>query len=218
VLGLLERVLEGVGGHIHHDLAEHLDEPPVRVAREPQVVAGLGGEPGDRRLVQPEVQDRVHHARHRELRAGAHAHEERVMRIAEALVHRGLEGGEVLVHLARQSVGVSAGGQVGQAALGGDGEPMRNGQAHVGHLGQVRAFSPEQVLHVLVAFGEVVDVLGHHMPPERSIGSVPPVYAASPGAGAFPGGRRCSTLVAHHRPIRGRHPWRTRRTRAPART
>ena len=42
-----------------------------------------------------------------------------------------------------------------------DREAGRDGQAEVGHLGEVRALAAEQVLQVLVALGEVVDVLRH---------------------------------------------------------
>jgi hypothetical protein len=41
LLRLVERVLERVGRHVHHDLAEHLDEAAVGVVREPHVTAGL---------------------------------------------------------------------------------------------------------------------------------------------------------------------------------
>ena len=60
-----DRVLELVALDVEHDLAEHLDEPAVAVPCEP-LVAGLRDEPFDRDVVQAEVQDGVHHARHRE--------------------------------------------------------------------------------------------------------------------------------------------------------
>ena len=52
-------------------------------------------------------------------------------------------------------------GEVGAARLGGDGEPRRDRQTQVGHLGQVGALAPQQVLLVLVALGEVVDECAH---------------------------------------------------------
>src|SRR6185312_3870362 len=41
-----------------------------------------------------------------------------------------------------------------------------HGEPHVRHLGEIRPLPAEEVLHVLVALVEVVDVLGHRMPPE----------------------------------------------------
>jgi hypothetical protein len=47
------------------DLAEHLQQPPVGVEREP-AVAGARRETLDRLVVQAEVEDRVHHPGHRD--------------------------------------------------------------------------------------------------------------------------------------------------------
>ncbi len=64
---MIERVLEQLALDAHHRLAEHLDQPTVGVEREPLVV-GLLGQTQDRLVVEPDVQDRVHHPGHRELR------------------------------------------------------------------------------------------------------------------------------------------------------
>ena len=66
------------------DLAVHLDQPAIGVAREARVPGG-GGEPVHRDVVQAEVEDRVHHPGHRDRRARADRHEERVAGIAEPL-------------------------------------------------------------------------------------------------------------------------------------
>src|SRR5260221_14683345 len=47
------------------------------------------------------------------------------------------------------------------ACLGADNEARRYGQAKVGHLGEVGTLAAEEVLHVLVALGEVIDKLRH---------------------------------------------------------
>src|SRR5438132_8377840 len=63
--------------------------------------------------------------------------------------------------------------EVGEAGLRADREPVGNGQAHVGHLRQVGSFASQQAFHVLVAFGEVVDELGHrYRPPDAWMGQV----------------------------------------------
>ena len=161
VLRLVERVLEGVAGHVHHDLAEHLDEAAVRVPGEAPVVVGLLREPLHRAVVEPEVEDGVHHPRHRELRARPHGDEQRVVGVTEALAHRLLEAPEVLLDLVHGAGWEIAVVEVREAGLGGRREAGRHREAHVGHLGEVRALASEEVLHVLVALGEVVDVLGH---------------------------------------------------------
>ena len=46
----------------------------------------------DRRVVQPEVEDRVHHPGHRERRARAHRHQQRIDVVAEPLAHLRFEG------------------------------------------------------------------------------------------------------------------------------
>ena len=73
VASLLERLelaLEEMPVDAVDHLAVHLDQPPVRVEREPRVSGGRR-EPLDRDVVQAEVQDRVHHPGHRDRRAGA---------------------------------------------------------------------------------------------------------------------------------------------------
>ena len=84
VLLRIERVIELLARHVHDDPAEHLDEPPVGVPAE-ALVASEGDEALQRVLVQAEVEDRIHHPRHRELRPRADADEQRVRSVAEAL-------------------------------------------------------------------------------------------------------------------------------------
>ena len=80
------------------DLAEHLDQAPVGVVGEARVV-GARREPVGRLVVQAEVEDRVHHPRHRDGRARAHGDEQRVVGRAEALAGPLLEPAHVLVDL-----------------------------------------------------------------------------------------------------------------------
>ena len=146
-LRLVERSLEGVRRHVHHDLAEHLDEPAVGVAREPHIALGLLRETHHRPIVQSEVEDRVHHPGHRELRAGSDRDEERVVGIAEALVHRLLEPAEMLAgllqHLGRRTA--RPGGTARQASVvivnpGGTGRPMFVISARLAPLPPRRSF------------------------------------------------------------------------------
>ena len=70
-LRLIHDVLELLALDAEHDLAEELDEAAVGIGREARIV-GQPGQPLARLLVQAQVEHRVHHAGHGELRAGAY--------------------------------------------------------------------------------------------------------------------------------------------------
>ena len=169
-LGLLHR-LEALLEHValvvalglaaEHDVAVHADEAAVAVVGEPGVAGGA-----DHALhglvVEAEVEDRVHHARHAGAGAGAHAEQQRVGGVAEGLAGVGLERLERVLELGLDAVGVVAVGGVVVADLRGDGEAGRYRQPDGGHLGEIGALTPEQFAHGLVALVEAVDVLVTH--------------------------------------------------------
>ena len=163
VLQLREGLLEQMPADSVDDLAVHLDQAPIRVVGEPRV-AGPLGEPAHSVVVQPEVEDRVHHPRHRDRRARAHGDEERVVRVAEALAGLLLERGQVAVDLGLEAVRqLAAALRVRAAGVGRDREAGRNGHAELGHLREPDAFASEQVATSLGGLVEVVDeaVRGH---------------------------------------------------------
>ena len=125
-LGFLHRVefvLEQFVLDAHRGRAEHVDQSAVAVVGEAGV-AGLRVQALDRCVSEAEVEDGVHHPRHRERRAGADADEHRVLGVAELLVAEGLfhlgDGGVDL----RDDFGGEflAGVGVGGADFGCDGE------------------------------------------------------------------------------------------------
>jgi len=160
LLGVVQRTLEELAPDIENGLAEHLDQPPVGVERK-SLVAGLLRQPQDRLVVEPDVQDGVHHPGHGELAAGAHRDQQRVVNLSKRLAHRLLERVEVLADLSVQRGRLGAVGEIDFARLCGDDEPRRHRQPHSRHLRQVCPLASEQILEVLVAFGEVVHELGH---------------------------------------------------------
>ena len=162
-LELVERVLEPLPVDVLDGLAEHLDQPAVGVPREPRVVR-LDREPVHRVVVEPDVEDGLHHPGHRELRPRPHRHQQGVIRVAQLLAPRRLQRRQVLGDLRVQPLGHGSRRQVGAARLRGDREPGGHGQAQFHHLRQVRPLTPEQVLLVLVTLGEVVDVARHCRP------------------------------------------------------
>ena len=121
----LQRVLEELALDAEDRLAEHLDEAAVGVPRE-AVVAGLLGQALHRLVGEADVEDRVHHAGHRELRAGADRHQQGVVGLAELLAHALLQRVEVRTHLVTQRRRLLAAVQVDLAGLGGDREARRD--------------------------------------------------------------------------------------------
>ena len=156
---LLERivVLLRDGLHAQHHVAVHLHETAVRVPCEARIARafrnGLHG-----LVVHAEVEDRVHHARHRGARARTHGDEQRRLRVAELharqafdVVHRLLDlGAEHLDH------GLLAVSVILRAYLRGDREARGNGDADEVHLREVRTLAAEQLTHFAVAFGLLV--------------------------------------------------------------
>ena len=156
VLPRLEGLVEALGLHVHDDPPEHLDEAAVGVPAE-ALVAGELDQAVEGRLVEAEVQDGVHHPGHRELGAGADAHEERIGGIAEALAGPLLDLAHRLEDVVPEAVGkLLAGREVVVAGGRGDREAGRRRQARLGHLGEARALAAEQVLHPAVALGRAL--------------------------------------------------------------
>jgi hypothetical protein len=156
-LGLVDGVLEVVPLDVKDGLAEHLDQAPVGVPREALVLGELG-QAGDGCIAHADVEDRLHHPGHRELRTGAHRDQQRVGRVTQRAPDLGLEAGELLGHLLGHLRGDGTTVQVGPAGIGRHREARGDVETDLDHLGEVGALSAEQVLLVLVALGEVVDI------------------------------------------------------------
>ena len=162
----LDLGLELVAFDVQHGLAEHLQQPPVGVPGEP-LVAGERGQALDRLVVEPDVQDGVHHAGHGEHGARTHRDQQRVARVTEVVAHGLLHVVQVLGDLVVERVGGLALVEVDAAGVGRDREASGDGQADLDHLGEVGALPAEKRFLVLVALGEVEDVSGRHWGPSR---------------------------------------------------
>ena len=135
-----------------HDIGEHLDETAVAVESESRVLR-LFSQTSDRCIVQPQIQDCVHHARHREGGTGTDRHQQRVGRVMERFSDRVFqvdEGGIDL--LLERSPKCSAFIEIMDAGFRRDRESWRDGQAEIGHLGEVGAFASQQHLLFFFAF------------------------------------------------------------------
>ena len=148
-----DRRLERLAGDAAADVGEHLDEAPVRVPCEARVVRPRG-EPFDGLVVEPEVQDRVHHPRHRFARARADRDQQRVVRVAQPLARALLQRRQRSRDLVLEAVGEPPVAlHVPDACLGRDREPGRHAirAQHARHLGHVRALPAQQLAHVAAA-------------------------------------------------------------------
>ncbi len=201
LLGLAprERALEDVRRDARDDVAEHLQEPAVGVVREARIARLLGQRRGGD-VVQAEVQDRLHHARHRDGRAAAHRHEQRGRRVAEAAAAALLERRQSRVDLLLQALGpVAAGVHRVHAGGGRDREAVGHGQPEPRHLGEPGALAAEQLFRHLRRIGEGVDVGVAHAV-RASTSSMARIAASSTArfetSSTGQPSRRCSALAS----------------------
>jgi hypothetical protein len=135
------------------DLAVELDESPIGVIAEARVIGQLD-QALQRILVQAQVEDGVHHARHRHRRTGTHRHQQRIVRPAELLAGLRFEILHVLQDLVPGSLGQFIVLQVGKAGLGGNREPRWHVESDLRHLAQVGTLAAKQHLVLAVAILE----------------------------------------------------------------
>ena len=142
----LERVvLEIVElSHTEDDVRVHLDEAAVRVVDEP-CVARTCDQTGSGLVVQTEVEDRVHHAGHRNARTGAHGDEQRVVGVAKAGANDLLDLPDALGNLRLEAVRERTTVPVVRVAdLGGDGEARRDRDAEASHFREIRTLAAQE--------------------------------------------------------------------------
>ena len=148
--------------HAHDHIAVHLDEAAVAVVGK-RFVTRFAGEGLDRFVVEAEIEDGVHHARHGFARAGANGKQERIAvpakLFAQLLLDAGDGGVEALFEGLRIPLAVLV---VERANVGRNSKARRYRQADAGHLREIRAFSAQQLALLRVSIGahtEIVDVL-----------------------------------------------------------
>ena len=111
----------------------------------------------DRLVVQAKVQNRVHHAGHRHGSAGTNGNKKRIFSVANTLADALLEVEAVLLNGVERAfrprvIRVC----IFHAGLAGNGKARRHGQTNKSHFGEVRTLAAKDVLHILVAFSNVV--------------------------------------------------------------
>jgi hypothetical protein len=142
----LEATLEALVGNPKHHVAIHLNEAPVAVVGE-----ALTGEPREafhRFLAEPQVQDRIHHARHRDRGARADRDQQGALGISEACLHDALDARQRPAGLlANRLRDAHAGANVLVAERGGERESRRHRDAEMRHLGEIRPLPPQEIAH-----------------------------------------------------------------------
>ena len=110
-------------------------------------------------VVQTEVEDGVHHARHGHRGTGTHGNEQGIFCIADLLADTTLEVETILLDFVESAFGPGVVGVgIFHTGLTGDGESRRHRKADYGHLGKVSALAAEDIFHILVALGNVVAI------------------------------------------------------------
>ena len=164
-LHLVDELLEILLAHLHDHVGVHLDEAAIAVPG-PAGVVGLLGDDVHHVLIEAQVQDGVHHAGHGGAGAGADGDQQGILMIAELLAGDLLHLLDVFHDLGHDGVvDLAAIFIILGAGLGGDGEALGDGQADVGHLGQIGALTAQQLAHLGVALGKEIAILLTHVVP-----------------------------------------------------
>ena len=130
--------------HTENDVAIHLDEAAVAVPCE-TLILSRGSERKNRLVIEAEVQDGVHHARHGVTCTGAHGNEKRhAFGITEFGVHDFFHGGDTGFHLLLEFDRVALLVRVEVSAdFRADRESGRNRETDAAHLRKVCSFAAE---------------------------------------------------------------------------
>ena len=124
----------------------HLNEATVGIVRKAGV-AGLLRQCRDGSVIEAEIENGVHHSRHRELRAGTHGYEQRSFRIAKAAPGHRLELEHGFGNVVAEFLGKFSFGEIFSAQLGGNRKPRRNRKPEPGHFVEVGTFTAKYVFH-----------------------------------------------------------------------
>ena len=156
---LLDQFVEVLFFDTQHDFSEHHNKTPIGVPSEAFVARELC-EPDDGSVVETQVEDRIHHPRHRDARTAAHRNEQRIGGVAESFSGALFEFAHRALDLRIEAAWIFAAVPVEiQARRGRNDEALRYRKPGARHLGKAGAFAAEEVDHRPVALVKKVDVL-----------------------------------------------------------
>ena len=164
-LGNLQCILERMMVQPQHHIGIHLDEAAIAIPRKTGIARG-SCKTFHGHIVKAQVEDRIHHPRHRHPRTRTHRDEQWIGRIAKAFAGHAFDMRDALCNLIGQAIGKGlAIGVICGADLGGDRKAWGHRQANRGHAVKVRALAAEEVLVplalVINAAAEAIHILGH---------------------------------------------------------
>ena len=131
--GLGEDLFKRLFAEIKDDITVHLDETAVGIVGEARII-GAGNQPFDGLIVEAQVQNGLHHPRHRDGGARADRDEQRIPRVAQSLARDFFQLLQVAIDFGAERRGERAFFEIGDAELGGDREAGRDGKSQIGHL------------------------------------------------------------------------------------
>ena len=144
---LVESVFESLPINIHNNATEHGDQPSVSIM-DKSIVSCFIYKGIDCRFIQAEVQNSIHHARHRKFCTRSHRYEKGINRITELHPHRFFNLFQVRKNLIPHSSRIFLTGfEVFIACFGSHRKASRDRDFQVGHFCKSSTFAPEQVLH-----------------------------------------------------------------------
>ncbi|OIQ74766.1 hypothetical protein GALL_435750 [mine drainage metagenome] len=135
---------------VERNLAKKLDETAVGIISK-TLVAGLADQARQRNIVETQVKNGVHHARHRHGRARAHRNQQRVLAVAKALAGFFLQCGHMGSDFIHQPLRQTVFFQIGIAGLGAGRETGRHIQTNLRHLAQIGTFATQKHFVLAVA-------------------------------------------------------------------
>ena len=140
--------------YAENDVAIHLNEATIAVPCETLVLGGFG-KCLDGFVIKTEVEDGVHHTRHRVTGTGANCEKKwKSFIVAKFVAHDFFHVGDACFHLRTQNFRISfLVIVVVSADFGGDGETCRNRKTDDGHFGKVCTFTSEEFFHFAVSIG-----------------------------------------------------------------
>ncbi len=142
---ILERFLEQIVVDAEHHIGVHLDEAAIGVVGE-SAVGRAEREALDGRVVEAEIEHRIHHAGHRGAGARAHRDEQWIGDVAEARAcDLANDLKRVVHHRLQRRRQLAARGVIGGAHVRRDGEAWRHRQAEPRHLGEIGALAAKQI-------------------------------------------------------------------------
>ncbi len=157
----LEMVMIDAKDHI----AIHLNETTVAVIRKTAVTRDRH-QTFNRFVIQAEIKNRVHHARHRSTCAGTDRNQQRVFGVAKFAPDQGFDSSKRLFDFGFKTIRVRTVIVIKcRADFGRDGKAGRDRKAEIAHLGKVGTFAAQKLAHIGTSFGatatEAVNPFGH---------------------------------------------------------